>query len=116
MVTEVTAAAAWRALRADARARLVDVRTAAEWASVGVPDVPGLVQVSWVFAGGVPNTAFLPDLRAAGVRDGDRLYFICRSGVRSLAAAHAAAAAGFESANVLAGFEAPGGWRDSGLP
>ena len=39
MVENVTPPEAWAALRADPAARLVDVRTNAEWAYVGLPDV-----------------------------------------------------------------------------
>ena len=116
MVAEVSAVDAWEATAADAEARLVDVRTPEEWSTVGVPDVAGLIRVSWVFAGGVPNAAFLRELAGAGAGPGHRLYFICRSGVRSLAAAREAEAAGYWTANVAAGFEAPGGWVASGLP
>ena len=81
--------------------------------------------------------AVLPDLdRAEAARGrGERpealdrqapVYFICRSGVRSVAAAEAATAAGWpQSHNVLEGFEGPhdaqhhravSGWKVAGLP
>ena len=55
------------------------------------------------------------------------LLFLCRSGVRSVAAAKAMAAAGYSTClNVLDGFEGPldttakrgttGGWKATGLP
>ena len=53
------------------------------------------------------------------------LLFLCRSGVRSVAAANAATAAGFTAYNVLEGFEGQpdqsaartvNGWKNSGLP
>jgi rhodanese-related sulfurtransferase len=56
-----------------------------------------------------------------------QVLFLCRSGVRSVAAAQAATQAGYRSAwNILQGFEGPidgqkqrgriGGWRSAGLP
>ena len=56
-----------------------------------------------------------------------QVLFLCRSGVRSVAAAKAATEAGYRSAwNILQGFEGPidaqkqrgriGGWRSAGLP
>ena len=71
------------------------------------------------------NTDFLTELQAEGVPANGRLYFLCRSGVRSLAAAKAAAAAGYAAAvNIEEGFEGVvgadgqrhGGWRGAGLP
>ncbi len=38
MVEDVSPKAAWEALTSDPQARLVDVRTEAEWHAVGVPD------------------------------------------------------------------------------
>ena len=48
------------------------------------------------------------ELKALGVQLDDDLYFICRSGSRSLAAAKAMAEAGYRSChNVSGGFEGP---------
>jgi rhodanese-related sulfurtransferase len=67
------------------------------------------------------------ELNALGVKPGDDLYFICRSGSRSMAAAKAMASAGYSAChNVASGFEGPldderhrgsvGGWKATGLP
>lgn len=119
------------ALTADPRAVLVDVRTAAEWAYVGVPDVSGIgkeaVLIEWVgYPGGVRNDNFVDDLVEAGITGGRPIYFLCRSGVRSKHAAEAATAAGLGPAyNISDGFEGQldvahhrgvGGWKASGLP
>ena len=125
MVGNITPKETWAALLADPQARLVDVRTTAEWEHVGVPDLaeagPSPLLVSWQFSTGAPNPAFLAELRAAGAAPGQTLYFLCRSGVRSMAAAHEAEAAGFgQCYNVTAGFEGPQGtrtgWKADGLP
>jgi len=66
-------------------------------------------------------------LHRAGVKPMSKLYFICRSGARSLAAGQAAQQAGFPHAyNVADGFEGPvdveghrsaiAGWKADGLP
>ena len=127
---DVTPSDTYAALQADARAVLVDVRTEAEWAYVGTPDVSELgkqaVLVEWQrFPDGRRNLQFIDDLRAAGVNRGP-LYFICRSGVRSRYAAEAATKAGLGPAyNVIDGFEGQldadrhrgvGGWKAAGLP
>lgn len=112
-------------------AALVDVRTAAEWAYVGLPDLTGLgkdvIRIEWVrYPDGARNTAFLDELAAAGVGPDDAVAFLCRSGVRSRAAAAEATSAGYSKAyNISDGFEGQldgdghrglGGWKTSGLP
>ena len=128
---DVTPAEAWEALSDDPAAVLVDVRTAAEWSYVGLPDLRGLakdvVRIEWqTYPTGAVNTDFVAELAAAGVDREAPVYFICRSGVRSVAAAEAATAAGWsQSRNVLEGFEGPhdaqhhravSGWKVAGLP
>lgn len=124
-------AAAYRTLADHADAVLVDVRTRAEWSYVGGPDLGALgkpvLQIEWIgFPGGVRNEQFLAEL-AAGVAKDAPVLFLCRSGVRSVAAAEAAARAGWTAAhNVLEGFEGnpdgaghrgtTGGWKVAGLP
>lgn len=110
----------WRA----GRAVLVDVRTDAEREWVGF--VPGAVAVAWKqWPGMAMNPAFDEQLRAA-VPEGGRVVLLCRSGVRSVAAARRAAELGIEAYNILEGFEGDrdeagqrgrkGGWRLRGLP
>jgi rhodanese-related sulfurtransferase len=122
---------AYRLLADDPRAVLVDVRTRAEWAYVGTPDLSTLgrepVLAEWVtFPDGRRNPQFLDAVSAAAVEDVP-VVFLCRSGVRSVAAAEAATAAGFSRAyNVTEGFEGPAdaeghrgaaaGWKFRGLP
>lgn len=128
---DVTPQAAYAAVTGSDRAVLVDVRTRAEWGYVGLPELAtaprGLVCIEWSrFPDGSLNPSFVDDLRSAGVEPGDDIYFLCRSGVRSVAAAQAATAAGLGPAyNILEGFEGPhdadghrsvSGWKNSGLP
>ena len=106
-------------------ARLVDVRTQAEWDYVG--RIPGSVQIEWqTYPGSRPNPNFLAELQAQTDKQAI-VMFICRSGARSHAASAVAAQAGYsQSYNVLEGFEgdkdasghrnAVGGWRVAGLP
>lgn len=111
-------------------AALVDVRTAAEWQFVGVPDTSELGRptrlVEWVgFPSGAPNRGFVDQLREQGIEAGP-VIFVCRSGQRSISAAIAATDAGLGPAyNVLDGFEGDldqnghrgvVGWRAVGLP
>ena len=101
------------ALQTEADAVLVDVRTAAEWSYVGQPDLTPIgkraVFLEWQsFPDGKLNESFVDQLRETGVSEGVAIYFLCRSGVRSAAAAEAATAAGLGPAyNVSDGFEGP---------
>lgn len=126
---DVTPQQAYAAVMNDPEAVLVDVRTQAEWNYVGLPDLreagSDLVCVEWQsYPSGRANIDFFAQLRTEGVTSG-RLYFLCRSGTRSQAAAAAAAQVGFEAYNVLEGFEGAldssahrtvGGWKNAGLP
>ena len=132
MVENVAPAETWQALAENPRAHVVDVRTDAEWAFVGIPDLAPvgkrLAAISWqVFPTMQLNGTFVEQLHAAGFTAEDHLYFLCRSGVRSLHAAAAAIGAGFPySYNIADGFEGPAdaeghrgtlaGWKAAGLP
>jgi rhodanese-related sulfurtransferase len=95
MVENVPPRKVWEALQNDPNAQLVDVRTDAEWNFVGLPDLSPAgkqaVPIQWqVYPTMAHNAAFADQLREAGFTAQHRIYFICRSGQRSLAAAHAA--------------------------
>jgi rhodanese-related sulfurtransferase len=102
---------------------LVDVRTDAEREWVGY--VPGAIAVAWKqWPGMAMNPSFDQDLQQAA--NGKKVVLLCRSGVRSVAAAKRAAELGIEAYNILEGFEGDaneaahrgikGGWRMRGLP
>ena len=132
MVRNVPPGEAWDALQANKQAQLVDVRTDAEWAYVGFPDLTAAgkrpVMISWqVFPAMQVDPGFVEALRKAGFTPEHHIYFLCRSGVRSLHAAQAAISAGFPHAyNIADGFEGPpdadghrgtvAGWKVEGLP
>jgi rhodanese-related sulfurtransferase len=132
MVENVAPSQTWEALKTDPNAQLVDVRTDVEWNFVGVPDLneagKQAVLIPWqVYPTMQRNQSFEDKLRQAGITPDHRVYFICRSGARSMAAAEAARAAGFPQVfNVADGFEGPldgdghrgnaAGWKASGLP
>jgi sulfur dioxygenase len=103
---------------------LVDVRTDAEREWVGF--IPGAVALAWKqWPGMVPNPLFDEDLVKV-VPKNKKVLFLCRSGVRSIAAAKRATQLGLDAYNILEGFEGEpdehahrghkGGWRHQGLP
>lgn len=109
-----------------ADARLVDVRTQAEWNWVG--QIPGSLQIEWnTWPAGTRNPDFAETLQREVPDKSAPLMFICRSGARSNAAASLAAELGYTNVfNVLEGFEGDkneagqrntvSGWRYHGLP
>ena len=132
MVENVPPGRVWEALQKDPKAQLVDVRTDAEWNFVGLPDLSAagkqVVPIQWqIYPTMAHNAAFANQLKEAGFTPEHHIYFICRSGQRSFAAAQAAQAAGFPHAyNVADGFEGAvdphghrgvaAGWKAEGLP
>lgn len=134
-IPEAAPGDAWEHLRSDAVAQLIDVRTPAEWTFSGRPELSEIGK-SVVFAqwSSFPEQTVDPQfaerlekaLDEAGLGKETPLFFLCRSGVRSLAAARAMAARGFTRChNVTDGFEGPpnaerqrghiAGWKASGL-
>ena len=109
-------------------ARLVDVRTRAEWEWVGRVPLPNTIFIEWnSWPGGQPNPDFLSSLKSQVGATDVPILFLCRSGGRSHNAAATATHAGYTQAiNVLQGFEGDrdqngqrntvGGWRAAGLP
>ena len=128
---------AWAILSAEKDARLIDVRTQAEWGFVGAPDLSEigqtLIRVEWAsFPGMSQNPNFVDAvLTELGDEAPGKLLFLCRSGVRSLAAAKAitehfsAKGVSVTCLNVEEGFEGDldanghrglqNGWRLRGL-
>jgi rhodanese-related sulfurtransferase len=134
---EISVGGAYALLKEDPKAALVDVRTQAEWTWVGVPDLSDLgkapIFIEWAsYPGMRPAVDFaqrvVAELKARGADQETPVLFLCRSGVRSLAAARTLAAAGWRRCyNISEGFEggldaashrrgALGGWRAGKLP
>ena len=129
---DISAKDAWDVLKAETDAVLVDVRTDAEWAYVGLADLVPIgkrpLLIPWqLFPAMTGNPDFARTLEESGTgRDAAHL-FICRSGQRSRHAAIAMTSHGFTRCyNVANGFEGPhdesghrgraAGWKADGLP
>ncbi|HLW91954.1 MAG TPA: rhodanese-like domain-containing protein [Roseiarcus sp.] len=133
---DVSVAEAYSLLERDKNAVLVDVRTKAEWAYVGIPDLSNIgketVLIEWQeFPTMKVNAEFSARLdeilREQGVEADAPLLFLCRSGARSRAAAIAMTRTGRQRCyNIESGFEGPlddrrrrgalEGWKAHGLP
>lgn len=120
---DISCALAWQWVQ-HGEAVLIDVRTDAERAWVGfVPDATAVAWKQW--PGMAMNPNFDGELRAA-VPLGKKVALLCRSGVRSVAAAKRATELGLQAYNILEGFEGDpddhaqrghlGGWRQHKLP
>ena len=100
------------------------MRTDAEREWVGF--VPGAVPLAWKQWPGMDLNAGFDEALKAAVPAGTKVVLLCRSGVRSVAAARRATELGLEAYNILEGFEGDadeqaqrghrGGWRMRGLP
>ena len=129
---DVTPKEAWAVLHQEANAQLVDVRTPTEWAFVGVPSLAGLGKklrtVSWrLFPNFDQNPKFVEQLKSEITETDAPIFFLCRTGGRSLDAALAMRKEGYKSCfNIAGGFEGEldsqqhrgtlGGWKAAGLP
>lgn len=112
-------------LQATPQAKLVDVRCRAELDWVG--RIPNAVEIEWAtYPSMKPNPDFLVQLEQQVSKE-TLVLFICRSGVRSNAAATLAAQSGYTDCyNVMEGFEGDqnnekhrnevNGWRAAELP
>mgnify|MGYP003346706800 CR=1 FL=1 len=118
---DVSPQLAWQWIESG-RAVLVDVRTDAEREWVGF--VPGALALAWKqWPGMAMNPEFDTQVQAL---QGKTLVMLCRSGVRSIAAAKRATELGAQAYNILEGFEGDpdeqahrsmrGGWKSRGLP
>lgn len=132
---DVTVATCWEGLSRNPDSYLVDVRTRAEWTYVGFPLLPDGGAPLFQEWQSFPSMTVDPSFAAALVRQigeaggtpASTIYFLCRSGVRSIAGAVALTAAGYSQCfNVLDGFEGPpdgeghrgkaAGWKAADLP
>ena len=105
---------------------LIDVRTPEEWDIVGKPDgeAMGLIThfISYQFQQGdgrVLNQNFEKEMDALNLDKSKKIFFLCRSGVRSDKTAEMYEKKGFNTYNISSGFyvdEATSSWKVGKLP
>ena len=127
-IKSLTAAETYDELKKIKEGKILDVRTRAELSFVGRVTYPLCSFVEWKgFPDGTINLNFASDVEAQGLSRNCEIFVLCRSGVRSLAAADALRAAGYKNlTNISDGFEGDlnaqgrrgtvNGWKASGLP
>jgi len=137
-IGEVLPGETWKVLQEDSGAALIDVRTRAEWTYVGIPDLGPLqnpfLMVEWQQWPDMNENPQFVELVMEQLwgRTPSTLFFLCRSGFRSLKAAEAITAHFLQigqvgdCVNVIGGFEGDkddmhhrgtkNGWKVAGLP
>ncbi|HJD56043.1 MAG TPA: rhodanese-like domain-containing protein [Rickettsia endosymbiont of Pyrocoelia pectoralis] len=124
-VQNICSTEAYNILAANKEAFLVDVRTEEEWQKVGVPSLENrrnLIFLSWQLSPFMElNKEFEDDfLSAIDDKISSKIFFLCRSGHRSLTAANFIANIGYKNCyNIKDGFEGnlqSKGWKQNNLP
>jgi len=126
MIENLDPKQSWELLQNNPAAVLIDVRTSIEHNFVGHP--PNAIPVAWKeFPGMQLNPAFVEQVKQHVADKSAPILLLCRTGVRSVEAAKALEAAGFQHlVNIVQGFEGAldadkhrgniDGWRFHGLP
>jgi rhodanese-related sulfurtransferase len=126
MIENLDPKQAWDVLQSNPAAVLIDVRTAIEHGFVGHP--LKAIHVAWKeFPGMQLNANFVNQVQQHASDKSAPVLLLCRTGVRSVEAAKALEAAGYQHLiNIVQGFEGAldenkhrgniDGWRFHGLP
>ena len=94
-IAEYSPTETWQKLENDPASIMVAVRTKAEWSFVGLPDLSALGKdvhlIEWKSFPTMENNDGFADQLLSAIADSEpsEILFLCRSGVRSLAAAAA---------------------------
>ena len=126
MIENLDPKQSWALLQENSAAVMVDVRTAIEHSFVGHPS--GAIHIAWKeFPGMSVNEQFVAQVEEKVTDKNSPLLLLCRSGVRSVAAAKVLEQRGYQQLiNIVEGFEGAlddekhrgnvDGWRFHGLP
>ena len=120
MIKNVKANECFNILKAEVSSRLIDVRTSHEWQSDGYADLETLSKkvhlISRTNEDHSPSVNFINQINSLDIKPENKIFFICRSGMRSLHAGNLL----YEDLitkkifNVEGGMEY--GWKHHGLP
>ncbi len=125
-ILEIPSAEIINYLSNNKEAVLIDVRTKEEWETIGKPNGEELGMPTFFISyqigkERVLNKDFDKEFSNLNISPSKTILFICRSGVRSLHAAEVISRLGYETVNILGGFEGSAasgdaGWKENGLP
>lgn len=129
---DVTPSQAWLQLQEHPDATLIDVRTQPEWVFSGLPNLNPISKrvhtISWkLYPTMEVNTRFVEAVAEVVAEKNTPIYFLCKTGGRSMDAAIAMTQAGYRRCyNIADGFEGDrnedgqrgslSGWKASNLP
>lgn len=82
MIENINALDCFETLKYNNKARLIDVRTAEEWENDGYPDLSSIGKKTYFVSWG--NEKFLDEIEKLDFGIDETIFFICRSGLRSL--------------------------------
>lgn len=122
MIKNISSNDAYFILKNETNSLLLDVRTKEEWENAGVPSIPNkVILLSWQLKPQMKlNNNFLLELQMQNIDKNCELFFLCRSGIRSLAAAEFALSHGYQKCyNIADGFCGSShglGWINHNLP
>ena len=118
-IKNISAENCYSTIKENKDAYLVDVRTPYEWETFGRVDEDSFdaqyLELTLINEDGDENTNFLDQFNSYGILKNSEIYFICKSGARSMHAALILESNGYQNLyNVEDGFVI--GWKPSGLP
>lgn len=125
LVQNICSKEAYNVLISNNNAFLIDVRTEEEWKHVGIPNLSNknnVIFLSWQLSPFMELNKDFENRFLSIIDDkmSNIIFFLCRSGHRSLMAANFMANIGYENCyNIIDGFEGNDqnkGWKQNNLP
>ena len=118
-IKNISAENCYSTIKENKDAYLVDVRTPYEWETFGRVDEDSFdaqyIELTLINEEGIENINFLSQFNSNGISKNSEIYFICKSGARSMHAALILESNGYQNLyNVEDGFVM--GWLPKGLP
>tara|TARA_B100001093_G_C26791679_1_gene999250 strand:+ start:387 stop:749 length:363 start_codon:yes stop_codon:yes gene_type:complete len=84
MIKNINASECFEILKQNKNAKLIDVRTKAEWENDGYADLTLAKKELYFISWSGYDDQFINEIEKLNLNDGEILFFICRSGVRSI--------------------------------
>lgn len=88
MIKNINANECFKIMKVSEDSRLIDVRTHFEFKDDGYADLTSINQkvnhITWVDKDGNINQSFLEEIKSLNINKDTKLFFICKSGIRSM--------------------------------